>query len=104
MVAGIFDGNQKLFICNTGVTQISIAELYKDWKKWMQSGQGIGYLPAFEAIGGQSLPNGLFVGSTYFLINGWKIKPQIANHRLNINGNLYSSDGTSVTIPIPGYT
>lgn len=50
------------------------------------------------------MPGGLFAGQTYFLINGWKIKPQSANHKLTVVGNLYASDGSAVTIPVPGFT
>lgn len=103
-MTGTFDGNLKLFICNPGTIELNVTELYSMWKQWVQSGQGINYLPMFEAIGGQPLPGGLFAGQTYFLINGWKIKPQQANHKLTILGNLYSSDGSAVTISSPGFT
>lgn len=99
-----FDGTQKLIICNPGTVSLTAQGLYSDWKEWVQSGQGINFLPAFEAIGGQPLPGGLFAGQTYFLINDWKIKPQAANHRLTIIGNLYTSDGSPTTVSVPGYT
>lgn len=99
-----FDGTQKLIICNPGTVSLTAQGLYSDWKEWVQSGQGINYLPAFEAIGGQPLPGGLFAGQTYFLVNNWKIKPQSANHRLAIIGNLYTSDGSPATVSVPGYT
>jgi hypothetical protein len=104
MITGTFNGSLKLFICDIGTTFIDVAELYSAWKEWVQSGQGINYLPAFEAIGGQPLPGGLFAGQTYFLINNWKIKPQEANHSLTILGNLYTSDGSPTTVSVAGYT
>lgn len=101
---GTFNGSSKLFLCNAGVTTLDVTDLYSAWKQWVQSGQGIGFLPMFEAIGGQPLPGGLFAGQSYFLINGWKIKPQSANHRLNIIGNLYSDDGSNITVEVAGFT
>lgn len=99
-----FDGTQKLIICTLGTTTLNVQTIYSEWKEWVQSGIGISYLPAFEAIGGQPLPGGLFAGQTFFLINNWKIKPQPANHRLIVVGNLYTNDGSPITISVAGYT
>jgi hypothetical protein len=44
------------------------------------------------------------LGLTYFLLNGWKIRPYEATHVFSVNGNLYSEDGTSPFLPtIGGY-
>ncbi|NEP60863.1 MAG: hypothetical protein F6K31_28410 [Symploca sp. SIO2G7] len=98
-----FDGTQKLIIADIGTTLLDVQEVYSAWKEWVRT-EGIRFLPAFEAIGGQSLPGGLFAGRTFFLTNGWKFKPQEADHRLTIVGNLYTDDGSPVTVSVPGYT
>ena len=41
---------------------------------------------------------GLATGTTFVLINGWKIQAANYDHQLLINGNLYSDDGVA-TIP-----
>ncbi|NEQ64528.1 MAG: hypothetical protein F6K21_03300 [Symploca sp. SIO2D2] len=99
-----FNGTQKLIECSTGTIELEVQAIYSAWKEWMQSGNGINFLPAFEVIGGQPLPGGLFAGRTFFLLNGWKIKPQAADHRLTIAGNLYTDDGSPVSVSVPGYT
>lgn len=103
-INGTFDGASKLFVCGTGLTVLNVTQLYSAWKEWVRSGAGIGYFPAFEAIGGQSLPGGLFAGQTYFLTNGWKIQPQPISHKLTIVGNLYTDDGAPVTVAVPNAT
>lgn len=40
------------------------------------------------------LPGEKALGSTFFLNSDWKIRPYNASHRLIINGNFYSADGT----------
>ena len=48
-----------------------------------------------RATGGDPLPGSKELGDTYFLASDWKIAPFEANHRLRVNGNFYSEDGTS---------
>lgn len=103
-VNGYFNGRGRRFECSAGVSAIDTADLYSDWKDWVRDGQGIGYAPMFDVIGGQELPGGLFAGRIFFLLNGWKIRPQLVSHRLIINGNLYSIDGSPVTIAVEGCT
>ncbi|PNV85933.1 MAG: hypothetical protein C0610_09285 [Desulfobacteraceae bacterium] len=48
-----------------------------------------------RAVGGDPLPGSKVLGDTYFIRSDWKIAPYEANHRLRVNGNFYSEDGTS---------
>lgn len=98
-----FDGPNKLIIVDNGVTELdAIVDLYSDWKEWAVLSDNMKYLHAFEAIGGQPLPGGLFAGSTIFLVNGWKIRPHEAHHTLTIKGNIFTNDGSSIHVPTLG--
>lgn len=99
----IINGSTKIISIATGVTNISVAiDLYSNWKEWVMIANNACFLPAFRAVGGDPLPGEQFLGSTYFLINGWKIRPQEANHNLSVVGNLYCEDGSSPFIPTLG--
>lgn len=90
-----FNGSGKLIICDAGTTSLDMKDVYSRWKQWVITSDNAKYPEAFSAIGGDSLVGGKFLGTTYFLENGWKIRPQEANHTLSVTGNLYSRDGSS---------
>ena len=48
-----------------------------------------------SAVGGNATVGSNKLGSTFFLASDWKIAPYESSHRLRINGNFYSVDGTS---------
>ncbi len=86
-----FDGANKLIICSPGVTSFTAEGVYSRWKEWvLQSPANAGHLPAFEnSLGGNPLGGGISLGGYIFITNGWKIRPQEANHRLDVIGNLF---------------
>jgi len=87
-----FDGPNKIIQVANGVTELDVQiDLYSDWKEWVQSGNSQ-YLQAFTAIGGDPITATLSVGITYFLENGWRIKPWSWNHKLVVDGNLYTRE------------
>lgn len=97
-----FDGPNRLIIEPNGAGDTSFdvgRDIYSAWKRWVESGAGAQYLPAFSVEGGTPIgSSGLFTGSTFLLINGWKIKPAEFDHQVTLIGNLYSSDGI-VSVP-----
>lgn len=101
-----FDGPNKIIIVNPNVYELDVKiDLYSDWKEWMMGDDGLvnsKFLPAMTAIGGQPLPGDRFVGSTYFLINGWRIRPWTGDYRLIVNGNLYTEEGENPFLPALG--
>ena len=57
---------------------------------------------AVGTVGGDSITQIRDLGISYFLEEGWKIRPYAANHRLRIIGNAYSRDGSRITIDPDG--
>ena len=89
-----FDGINKLIILSVGVTTVEVKDLYSRWKDWTIVDDNARFLPAFSVLGGDPLPGGRYLGTTYFLENGWKIRPYEGNHTLVLSGNLYARDGS----------
>jgi hypothetical protein len=69
-------------------------DIYSDWKEWKLESDNSKFLEAVRTVGGDPLPGSKSLGATFFLINGWKIRPYEGDHTLNINGNLYCDDGS----------
>lgn len=90
-----FNGDTKTITVNTGIIYIGVKELYSWWKEWSIENNNLKYLPAMRGVGGDPTILGQSLGSTFFLINGWRIRPFEGNHILIINGNLYTEDGSS---------
>lgn len=91
-----FDGTNKLIIVDNGVTSFSVADLYSRWKDWFALSDNSKYETAFgNSVGGDNLGGGVTLGAYYFLQNGWKIRPQEANHTLEITGNLFPIPDTA---------
>jgi hypothetical protein len=93
-MAYTFDGINKLIILSSGTTYVDAKDLYSRWKEWMLLGDNVKYLHAMSVLGGDPLPGGRYLGTTYFIENGWKIRPYEGNHTLVLSGNLYSRDGS----------
>jgi hypothetical protein len=95
-----FDGVNKLILISSGVTTLDVKQdLYSDWKEWVLLRDNSKYLPAIRSIGGESLPGGKFIGATFFLTNGWRIRTWEGHHTLTVVGNLFTEEGDSVFVP-----
>lgn len=88
-----FNGEQKIISIITTDFRIEVSDLYSRWKQWSLLNQQ--YEQAFSVVGGDPLPGGRALGVTFFLENGWKIRPREAHHSLDISGNLFTRDGSS---------
>lgn len=91
-MAYIFDGPNRLIILSTGTINISTVEMYSAWKQWITLSDNTKYLPAFKVVGGDPTTGGNSITPYFFLDNGWKVRPQEANHTLDVNGILLTTD------------
>ncbi len=97
-----FDGVNKIITVNTGITEITITDVYSRWKDWVQLSDNSKFLEAISVLGGDPITNVQSVGTTYFLENGWKMRPDEANHTLQVDGNLFTRDGSDQFITTIG--
>jgi hypothetical protein len=98
-----FDGINKIITCDsTAYTIVVQTDIYSAWKRWMLESDNSKYPEAVRAIGGDPISEVLNLGSTFFLVNGWKIKPAEQNYVLNVDGNLYCEDGSPPFIQTDG--
>jgi hypothetical protein len=91
-----FNGSTKIVSLTSGTTILDVRDIYSRWKDWVIS-DGANFLPAFQVVGGDPIDEiaGVYVTSYFFLTNGWRIRPQEANHKLNVvNGILLTIEGT----------
>jgi len=89
-----FDGQNKLIIMDNGEDFIDVRKMYYNWKVWLSNPQNLKYPLAMRYVGGDPIGD-TKLGITYFLMNGWKIRPYESNHTLTVKGNLYSDDQSS---------
>ncbi len=91
-----FDGVNKIMSCNAGVTTLDVKiDLYSDWKEWVLQGNNAVYPQALRVVGGDPLYGSVVLAPSYFLMNSWRIRPDEANHRLTVDGNLFTEEGDS---------
>jgi hypothetical protein len=99
-----FDGISKLILINEGETNINVrSDIYSNWKEWILYDDNAKYIQALTVLGGDPITDTTFVGLTYFLENGWRIKPWTGNYILTIDGNIYTREpGENPAIPVSG--
>ncbi len=87
-----------------GNNVIDIVEIYSEWKDWILADLSrLGYPQAFDEVGGNPISQTRSLGVTFFLLNGWKIRPAERDHQLVINGNLFTVPaGQRRTVPTLG--
>lgn len=101
-----FDGPTRLivgaYVTSAGKFTVDAkADLYSSWKEWVLQGDNSKFPFAMSTTGGDDLGSS-FLGSYFFLENGWKIRPIEEAHRLIIDGNLFTRDGSSPFVPTLG--
>ena len=97
-----FDGENKLIIINYGETNIDVKrDVYSAWKEWMLSDEfdNPRWLPALRSVGGDPTVGGQYLGGTFFLTNGWRMRTWEGDHRLTVTGNLYTEEGKPPFVP-----
>ena len=95
-----FDGVNRLILINPEVTSVDVQrDIYSSWKEWSQLETNMKYLKAIDTVGGEPTVGSERLDVTYFLINGWKIKPYSGTYDLTLTGNIFSVDGSSIKVP-----
>ncbi len=100
-----FDGVGRKIALTPGTVEIEVADLWSRWIDWLLTGDNTKFPLALRNVGGDPVSASKSLGLTFFLINGWRIVPQSADHRLTISGNLYTDPaGDSPVDTVPGYS
>lgn len=90
-----FNGASKIVSLTAGTTTLDLIDLWSRWKDWALAGNA-GYPIALDTVGGEPIdPSaGTMIPLYLFLKNGWRIRPQEADHTLRvINGTLLVEGG-----------
>lgn len=70
---------------------VSVQEVYSEWKAWLLADPSrLRYPSAFRYVGADPISETQSLGTTFFITNGWRIRPAELNHRLKLSGNLYT--------------
>lgn len=89
-----FDGAQRIIQVNAGETLIELeTDVYSAWKRWLLLRDNAKFPAAMDAVGGNPTVSGKRQGTTYFLLNGWRIRTWEGDHALTLVGNLYVEGG-----------
>ena len=93
-----FDGELRTITVDVGEDEINIGiDVYSEWKNWLFLSDNAKWIAAMTSTGGDPLPGGEFLGSTFFMINGWKL---LTDHSVIFEGNLFADDGSDPIIAI----
>jgi len=102
MIKFTFDGPNKLFIAKPGISYVNIkVDLYSDYKEEILIDDNSKWLEAIRVAGGDPLGGGASLDGYFFLKNGWKIRPQEADHILVLDGNLLLDEGETGDVVVP---
>jgi hypothetical protein len=99
----VFDGIYKIIYVSEGILTIDVQDdIYSAWKEWVQVSDNAKYIQALSAVGGDPITDTQFLGTTYFLENGWRLKPWDSDvpYILSIDGNIFTREpGQSPVLP-----
>jgi hypothetical protein len=90
-----FNGVTKIITLSSGTTTLGVRDLWSRWVDWLLTGDNSKYAIAFTQTGGDVIDSvaGTFIPVYMFMQNGWKIKPQEANHTLKVEDGILIGPG-----------
>lgn len=98
-----FYGSSSLIVITSGTTSIDVKlDIYSGWKEWLVISGNTNFLEAVRSVGGDPTVGSSYLGSTFFLTNGWRIRSWEGTHELQVNGNLFVDGGGSPFVPTTG--
>jgi hypothetical protein len=83
----------KLIIMNGGEVEYDVQEIYSLWKDQLLLTTNAQYDFAFSVIGGNLISGSNYIPFYTYLANGWKVRPDEANHTLNVVSGILLVDG-----------
>lgn len=85
-----FDGPTKVMTLSTGTITLSVRDIWSRWVDWFLTSDNSKYLPAFLQVGGDDIDEGAGtkIPIYAFLLNGWRVEPQQANHTLAVSDGI----------------
>lgn len=87
-MAYTFSGTAKTITLSSGTVTLDLVDLHSRWKDWVAAGNA-GYPIAFRAVGGDIPAIPLYL----FLLDGWRVVPQQADHTLTVTAGIFEVDG-----------
>lgn len=89
-----FDGVNKLIveIAAGALNETDVVEIYSEWKEWVRLSDNSKFLQAFTPVGGDPITPTQSLGITYFLENGWRLRPAELSHKWTVVGNLFTRE------------
>lgn len=103
-----FDGPNKIVQLSSGTTSLSVRALWSRWVDWLLTSDNSKYLQAMSLLGGDEIDPtvGTRIPAYVTLLNGWKVRPQAANHTLAVSDGvlLVSGGGDPFVSPTGSYT
>jgi hypothetical protein len=97
-----FDGEDKIISLTAGTTDFEVKDLYSRWKDWVATSDNAKYEQAFSVVGGDPTSGANFIYPYFFLENGWRVRPDEANHQLIVDGALLVNGGGNPYLPTLG--
>lgn len=88
MLTPTFDGATKRVTLAPGTVTLDLIALHSFWKDWVLAGNAECLL-AFATVGGEITEIPLYL----FMLNGWLIVPQSANHTLTVTNGILVGQG-----------
>lgn len=78
-------------------------DVYSDGKEdWQTTGTLTGMIFPVRPVGGDPIDDTTSLGATFFLVNGWRIRPYEADHFFDLQGNVFTEEGDPPVIATTG--
>lgn len=84
-----FDGATRRVTLGAGTVSLSVRELWSRYCDWLAEGDNSKYVEAMRQVGGDISAIPIYI----FMLNGWRIVPQSANHTLTVDDGVLYVDG-----------
>jgi hypothetical protein len=94
-MALVFDGPNKIISLTLGTTTLGVRELWTAYVDWFTTSDNSKYQLALSQVGGNPIDviSGTSIPIYIYLENGWRLRPQEANHTLIVNDGILLVQG-----------